>query len=271
MLTTTALKTLLHDNHLRLSKKLGQNYLIDPTATQRIVDAAHVSKTDYVVEVGAGLGALTEPLAQQAGVVLAVEVDRGICPLLVQQLKAQAHVTVECKDALTLNPRKLQDAVVVGAIPYSITSPLLVWLYENRRLIRRAILVLQQEVAQRIMAKPGTAAYGRLSVLLQYGWEVEKVGAIARSAFFPQPQVDSICLRLIPYKTPPVSVQDEALFFSVVKAAFSQRRKTLANCLRELPGSRQALSRLGWPTNVRGETLSLAQFASLATALAETV
>ena len=276
VLTPAELKTLLRANHLRLSKRLGQHYLIDPSAIRRIVDACTLSRQETVVEIGAGLGALTEPLAEAAGRVVAVEADHGICALLTERMRVRPQVTVDGRDILTLEDARLNDSVVVGAIPYHITSLILVWLTERRRLVRRAILVVQREVADRLTAAPGTKAYGRLSVLAQYGWLVRGLFTVPRSAFFPQPEVDSMCVQLLPQAHPPVPVEHEQLFFAVVKSAFSQRRKTLVNCLgstSEFGVTRQALGSLldglGHPPGVRGEQLSLTQFAALANALAE--
>ena len=273
VLTPADLKALLRAHGLRLSKRLGQHYLIEPSAIRRIVEACALSRQETAVEIGAGLGALTEPLAAVAGRVVAVEVDHGICPLLAERMRPWPQVTVECRDILTLEDTWLNNTVVVGAIPYHITSPIMVWLTERRRLVRRAILVIQSEVADRLTARPGTKAYGRLSVLAQYGWQVREFFTIPRSAFFPQPDVDSACVQLLPQAQPPVPVEQEALLFSVVKAAFSQRRKTLVNCLLsgEFGLTRQALESvvegLGHPPAIRGEAFSLAQFAELANAL----
>ncbi len=278
MLTVSELKLLLKIHHLHLSKRLGQHHLIDARVIERIVEACALSRDDTVMEIGAGLGALTEPLAQRAGRVIAVEVDRGICALLARRMAPCAHVRVECRDVLTLSSQEVQGVVVVGAIPYHISSPILVWLHERRRAVRKAVLVVQQEVALRLLAHPGTKAYGRLSLLAQYGWELRHLFAVGRSAFFPQPTVDSTCIELLPRRAASVQVDDEAVFFEVVKAAFSQRRKTLANCLRGLiltDGTGRsrvqvtqaevgdALEQMRLKRSVRGETLSLEQFAAL--------
>jgi 16S rRNA (adenine1518-N6/adenine1519-N6)-dimethyltransferase len=274
MLTASELKALLKLHNLRLTKRLGQHHLVDPRVVQRLMDQLRLSSSDTVVEIGAGLGALTEPLAQRAGRVIAVEVDQKICALLRERLAQRSNVTVVCGDILEFPWTVYEGSVVVGAIPYHVTSPIIVSLCENRRAIREAWLILQAEVAERLTAKPGTKAYGRLSVLGQYCWDIDKVMAIARSAFFPQPQVDSVCLRLEPRSQPPVTVTDEPLMFEVVKAAFAHRRKTLANCLSthepRLASRSQAealLRQINLPPGVRGEQLSLAQFAQLTNAL----
>lgn len=274
MLTASELKVFLRTHQVRLTKRLGQHHLVDPRLVQRLMDQLRLSPSDTVVEIGAGLGALTEPLAGRAGRVIAVDVDQKICALLRERLAQQSNVTVVCGDILEFPWNAYEGSVVVGAIPYHITSPIVVSLCDNRRAIREAWLILQAEVADRLMAKPSTKAYGRLSVLGQYGWQITPVMAIPRSAFFPQPEVDSTCLQLRPRPQAPAAVSDEPLFFEVVKAAFAHRRKTLANCLSahesKLVSRSQAealLRQMGLPPGVRGEQLSLEQFAQLADAL----
>ncbi len=270
MLTAAELKALLTAHHLRLTKRLGQNYLVDRGIIHRVIEACALSRSDSVIEIGAGLGALTEPLAERAGRVTALEVDRAICHLLSERLKPLANVTVRCEDALDFSWRAVSDAVVVGAIPYHITSPILVMLSEHRQAIRKAVLIVQEEVGDRLLAQPGTKAYGRLSVLGQYGWNITRRFRAPRHAFFPQPAVDSVVLELAGRKEPPVAVAQEPLFFEVVKAAFSQRRKTLLNCLLTLDGGLRRdtverwLQQAGLPPAIRGEALSLEQFARLA-------
>src|SRR3989338_6451785 len=171
MLTPTELKALLAAQGLRLSKRLGQHHLIDPRVIARIVEGCQLSPAETVVEIGAGLGALTEELAQRAGRVIAVEVDRRICELLRGRMRARPSAHVVCQDILDFAWEPASPAVVVGAIPYSVTSPILVSLCEQRHAMRRAVLVIQREVAQRLLARPATKAYGRLSLLVQYGWE----------------------------------------------------------------------------------------------------
>ena len=275
MLTAAALKALLREQRLRLSRRLGQHHLIDARAIERVAQACRLSSQETVIEIGAGLGALTELLAQRAGCVIAVEVDERFARLLAGRLSDSASVAVVCQDILTISWERVRGAMVVGAIPYHITSPILVSLSEAGAVIRRAILILQEEVAGRLLARPGTKAYGRLSVLAQYSWEIEPLFTVPRSAFFPQPTVDSRCIRLTPRLQAPVELADVAFFFRVVKAAFSQRRKTVVNCLAgsdwlEVPRARlEALVRgLGLSASIRGEALSLEQLAGLANALA---
>ncbi|PIQ84630.1 MAG: ribosomal RNA small subunit methyltransferase A [Candidatus Omnitrophica bacterium CG11_big_fil_rev_8_21_14_0_20_63_9] len=275
MLTASALKQVLRERELRLSKRLGQHHLVDARAIERILEVCQLSPSDTVVEIGAGLGALTEPLARQAARVVAVEIDRRVAEVLAERMRPLANVAVQHRDILEFDWAGVSDVVVMGAIPYHITSPIIVALTAHRQQIRRAVLVVQEEVADRLAAQPGTKAYGRLSVLAQYGWQVAKRGRISRSAFFPQPTVDSCCLELQPHPQPPIEVKDEARFFEVVKAAFAQRRKTLVNSLLEggaLGVQRatieSALRQLGLSGTVRGEMLSLAQLGPLSNLLA---
>ena len=276
MLTALQLKALLQAQGLRLTKRLGQHHLIDPRVIAKIVETCEPLDGATVVEIGPGLGALTERLAGRARRVVAVEVDRGIAALLGLRLRALAHVEVRCEDILQFSWEPFRHALVVGAIPYHITSPILASLFDARGSIDRAVLVIQEEVAQRLAARPGTKAYGRLSVLVQYGWEVALRLGVPRGAFFPPPAVESRCVELRSRPRPAVAVASEPVFFEVVKAAFSQRRKTLANALANLPEGRRLpraelqalLASAGLPGSVRGETLSLETFAALANALA---
>src|SRR3989338_8120101 len=196
MLTAAELKAFLAAQGLRLTKRLGQHHLIDPRVIQRILGVCGPLAGRTVVEIGPGLGALTEPLAERARRVIAVEVDRGVAAALAERLALARNVEVRCEDILRFSWESFRDAVVVGAIPYHIPSPILASLCEARGSIDRAVLVIQDEVAQRLAALPGTKAYGRLSVLVQYGWEVVLGLSVSRGAFFPPPGVASRCVEL---------------------------------------------------------------------------
>lgn len=275
MLSVSELKALLRAEGIRLTKRLGQHHLVEARAIQRIVEQAAFSAEETVVEIGPGLGALTEAAAQRAGRVIAVEIDRRIASLLTGRMRPFPNVTVVCQDILEYPWEATPEVAVLGAIPYHITSLILVALCQRRALIRRAILVVQEEVAQRLLARPGSKLYGRLSVLGQFCWRVSSLLPVPRSAFFPRPEVDSRCLSLTRPVAPPVQVADERLFFQVVKAAFAQRRKTLQNCLAADPAlglSRARLEgvfrHLGLAPAIRGEALGLEEFAALSRALA---
>lgn len=269
MLTASELKALLRSRGLRLTKRLGQHHLVDAAVVERIVEAARLSPADTVVEIGAGLGALTEPLARRAGRVVAVEADRGVASALAERMRPWGNVTVVCEDILRFSWAGVPGATVVGAIPYQLTSPILAALAESRWTLRTIVLVVQEEVAQRLAAAPGTKAYGRLTLLAQHGWDVTLLFAVPRRAFFPPPAVDSRCVQLVPRTLQAVRVADERLFFDLVKRAFAHRRKTLVNCLSGRGGMPRAeaealVAALGLPAAVRGEALSLEQFAALA-------
>jgi 16S rRNA (adenine1518-N6/adenine1519-N6)-dimethyltransferase len=283
MLTAAQVKALLAARHLRLRKRLGQHLLMDQRVIQQVVARCGLSPGDTVVEIGPGLGALTEPLARQAGRVLAVEVDARLAALLAERLRHARNVAVICQDILTFPWHRLSNVTVVGAIPYQLSSPILASLCEHRQAIAKAVLLVQEEVAQRLLSAPGTKAYGRLSVLVQWSWQVRSLLVVGRGAFFPSPEVDSRCVELLPREQPPVRPEEKVFFFALVKAAFAHRRKTLANCLNGLtvpqgkrgvtlhgvtrPEVEQALTRLGLAPSVRGEALSLEQFAALAQSL----
>jgi len=261
---------LLRAHGIRLTKRRGQHYLIDPHVTRKLVRLCGLTKTDTVVEIGPGLGALTDLLAAEAGRVIAVDIDRGVCEALNARMAGLPNVEVRCEDILAFRWEQHPGCTVVGALPYSITSPILARLCEHVNCIKDAWLAMQREVGQRLAAKPGTKAYGRLTVLVQYHFEVRPAAAIPRGAFFPEPAVESAWLNLRPRPEPAVSVRDPQLLFDVVQAAFSQRRKTLLNCLTQLTQPRldrnqaaAAIRQAGLPPGVRGEALSLEEFARL--------
>jgi 16S rRNA (adenine1518-N6/adenine1519-N6)-dimethyltransferase len=271
MLTVAQLKAELAARGLRLTKRLGQHHLVDEASIRRIIAECGSLGRDTVVEIGPGLGALTDVLAGEAARVIAVEVDRGIAAALAERMAGRSNVEVTCEDILQFPWASVPGAVVVGAIPYHITSPILIGLFEARAVFARAVLVMQDEVAQRLAAAPGSKAYGRLSVLAQFGWEVRLGPRVARTSFYPQPAVDSRCVALLPGARPSLNVANESLFFEVVKAGFSQRRKTLANALATLPqagalgrdGLARLLAQAGLPASVRAEALPLEAFARL--------
>ena len=258
----------------RLKKRLGQHVLTDPHTARRIVDAAGALAGRTVVEVGPGLGALTEHLAGRAQRLIGVELDAALHQRLAARFAGRNDVTLLRQDILAFDFAGLRDVVVVGAIPYQITSPLLRHLTAHHARISDAWLVIQREVAQRLAAGPGTKAYGRLSCAVQY-WAAPRLCFIVKpGAFTPPPQVDSALVHLAMRRTPAVRVQNEARFFEVIAAAFGHRRKTLLNCLLMAPALRdrreailQALAAAELQPTQRGETVSLAQFARLTDAL----
>ena len=273
MIPPAELKALLKAHGVRLTKRLGQHHLISPNVIERIVASCELSGDETVLEIGAGLGALTEPLAKRVRRLIALEVDPRIAKLLSHRVSSLKNVAVICQDVLDINWGRTKEITVIGAIPYAITSPILISISRGRRSIRKCVLVLQHEVARRLVAVPGTKAYGRLSILGQYCWDIKAMFSIARSAFFPQPDVDSACVRFLPHAVVPIQIDNERRFFELVKAAFAHRRKSLVNCLsgyapRRLnrPQVEMVLHELGLPFSIRGEMLSMGQFAELANA-----
>lgn len=271
-------RELLADHNLSLKKSLGQHFLVDERVLDRIIDAAELDGSTGVLEIGPGMGALTERLADRAGWVLAVEIDGRLIPILRKLFVDRPRVTVVHGDALQVDLKALMDRhlgsaerfSVVANLPYYATSPILMRLLEERLPLDRIVVMIQKEVAERIMAEPGTKEYGSLSVAVRYFAEVFRVCGVPRNCFVPRPQVDSAVIGLRIRREPLVSVRNEPLFFRMVRAAFSQRRKTLANALSSslFGGKRKAelenlLKEIGIDPNRRGETLTLEEFAQV--------
>lgn len=252
--------------------------MVDERVLDRIIDAAELDGSTGVLEIGPGMGALTERLADRAGWVLAVEIDGRLIPILRKLFVDRPRVTVVHGDALQVDLKALMDRhlgsaerfSVVANLPYYATSPILMRLLEERLPLDRIVVMIQKEVAERIMAEPGTKEYGSLSVAVRYFAEVFRVCGVPRNCFVPRPQVDSAVIGLRIRREPLVSVRNEPLFFRMVRAAFSQRRKTLANALSSslFGGKRKAelenlLKEIGIDPNRRGETLTLEEFAQV--------
>ncbi|MDU2063843.1 MAG: 16S rRNA (adenine(1518)-N(6)/adenine(1519)-N(6))-dimethyltransferase RsmA [Sporomusaceae bacterium] len=259
--------------HLSMSKKLGQNFLIDPSVVQSIVDAAEIEATDHVLEVGPGIGTLTQGLAETEAQVVAVELDKKLLPVLAKTLDAYDNVKIVPGDILKIDiPREMATAPykVVANLPYYITTPIIMKLLEERLPISLVVTMIQREVALRMVAKPGGKDYGALSVAVQYYTEPEIVFDVSPKSFIPAPAVTSSVIRCRVRTAPPVAVADEKLFFRVVKAAFAQRRKTLGNSLKSGSFSadevKEMLHRAAIDGSRRGETLSLQEFGDLANA-----
>ncbi len=269
---------------MRPKKQLGQNFLADPSIPRMIVNRAGISSEEIVLEIGAGLGALTVPAAKAAKRVYAVETDRGLIDLLQTELllyKAD-NVTVLTRDILKFDLADFvrqegidQPLVVIGNLPYHISSQIVVRLIEGRRWIDRAAMMFQKELARRFMAKPGGRDYGRLSVMLAYCAEVRSLAEVRADLFFPKPKIDSEVIEVRFRKTIEHPASDEAFLFQVVKAAFGQRRKTLRNALAgsELhiapEAAGLALDAAGIDAARRAETLSVREFVALSHALGE--
>ena len=277
----SVLKALLSRHGLHLSKRFGQNFLVDRSHLERVVNAAQVSDTDCVFEIGPGAGTLTLELAARAGRVVAVELDRSLPPVLAEVLAPFPNTALVMGDALRLDlPAFLAENLgeppykVVANIPYNITSPILVRLLENKTLFVSITLMVQKEVAERLVAAPDTPDYGSLSVFVQYHAVASIAGIVPRGAFFPPPRVDSAVVHLVPHTVCPVDVPSDAAFLRVSRAAFGQRRKTLLNALvGASPGGFDkaavlaALEATGIDGGRRGETLNLSEIAALCRSL----
>ena len=259
-------------------KKFGQNFLIDQHVLEKIIRAAGVQKEDMVLEIGPGIGTMTQYLAESAGKVVAVEIDKNLIPILQETLSGYNNVTVVNEDILKLDIKALAEEYnqgrpikVVANLPYYITTPIIMGLFESGVPIDNITVMVQKEVADRMQAGPGTKDYGALSLAVQYYASPYIAANVPPNCFIPRPNVGSAVIRLTRHEKPPVEVKDPALMFDLIRASFNQRRKTLQNGLnnaqnlnftKEQIGT--AIARMGLPATVRGEALTLEQFAGLA-------
>ncbi|MEE0116740.1 MAG: 16S rRNA (adenine(1518)-N(6)/adenine(1519)-N(6))-dimethyltransferase RsmA [Lachnospiraceae bacterium] len=267
----------LQKYHFNFQKKFGQNFLIDTHVLEKIIAAADVTKDDFVLEIGPGIGTMTQYLCEHARAVAAVEIDKNLIPILGDTLGAYDNVEIINQDILKVDIRKLADEKnggrpikVVANLPYYITTPIIMGLFESHVPIDSITVMVQKEVADRVQVGPGTKDYGALSLAVQYYAAPEIVAIVPPNCFMPRPKVGSAVIRLTRHKEPPVQVEDEKLMFRIIRASFNQRRKTLANGLKnsgELTLSKEvieeSITELGVPVTIRGEALSLAQFAEL--------
>ena len=269
-------KEVLAKYNMSAKKKFGQNFLIDSHVLEGIVEAAGVTKDDLVLEIGPGIGSLTQYLAEAAGKVIAVEIDKTLLPVLADTLSEYDNVTVINEDILKANLDEVvtenggRPIKVVANLPYYITTPIIMKLFESRARIESITVMVQKEVADRMAAGPGGKDYGSLSLAVGYYARAVTVMDVPPSSFIPQPNVGSAVVNLSRYAEPRVSVQDEKRLFEIVRTAFNQRRKTLSNSLSNNPAlrvSRQevvdALVKMGVDEKARGEILTLEQFAEL--------
>lgn len=268
---------ILNKHKFVIQKKYGQNFLIDNNILEKIIQAAEITKDDFVLEIGPGIGTLTQYLCEHAKNVLAVEIDKKLIPILEETLVDYNNVEVINDDILKVDLNKLikdknqgNKIKVVANLPYYITTPIIMGLLESKIPIDNITVMVQKEVAQRIQSGPGTKAYGSLSVVCQYYGQVYIAMNVPPSCFIPRPKVGSAVLCLEPHAKPPVQVKDEELFFQIIRSTFNQRRKTLANSLNngkfiDLSKGEiiEAIATLGKTSNIRGETLTLEEFASL--------
>jgi|Deesub1362A_J573_1020465.scaffolds.fasta_scaffold00013_28 16S rRNA (adenine1518-N6/adenine1519-N6)-dimethyltransferase len=247
-----------------MGRRLSQNFLYDPSILRRIIQIAGLSQGDTVVEIGSGPGRLTKMLAERAGHVIAIELDRRFCEALKEDTQDYENIEVVCGDALRYPYETAGQFSVVANIPYHITTPLIFKLFEYRGSIKSMTLTVQKEVAERIVAGPGTKDYGVLSITVQYYGKPELKFYIPRGAFRPVPRVDSACIHIDVYKKPVIDVKDEKLFFRLIRTAFSHRRKTMLNALKTIsPGMKAVLNATGIEPSRRPETVSIEEFAKL--------
>lgn len=268
----------LQKYNFSFQKKFGQNFLIDTHVLDKIIQSANITKDDMVLEIGPGIGTMTQYLAQAAGKVIAVEIDKNLIPILEDTLSGYDNVRVINEDVLKLDLKKLADeenngkpVKVVANLPYYITTPIIIGLFENEVPVESITVMVQKEVADRMQTGPGNKDYGALSLAVQYYADPYIVANVPPNCFMPRPKVGSAVIRLTRHQNPPVQAKDEKLMFRIIRASFNQRRKTLANGLKnsqELQFTKeqveQAITECGLPLNIRGEALTLEQFAALA-------
>ena len=267
----------LQKYNFAFQKRFGQNFLIDTHVLEKIIEASKITKDDFVLEIGPGIGTMTQYLAENAGHVVAVEIDRNLIPILKETLADYDNVTVINEDILRVDIKALAEEYnggkpikVVANLPYYITTPIIMGLFESGVPIDNITVMVQKEVADRMKEGPGSKDYGALSLAVQYYAEPEIVANVPPNCFIPRPNVGSAVIRLTRHKEMPVEVKDPALMFKIIRASFNQRRKTLQNGLGnapELPYTKEqiaaAIAEMGLTPTIRGEALSLAQFAQL--------
>ena len=273
----------LQKYHFNFQKKFGQNFLIDTNVLDKIIASAKITKEDCVLEIGPGIGTMTQYLAENAGEVVAVEIDKALIPILEDTLSAYDNVTIINEDILKVDINQIaqernggKPIKVVANLPYYITTPIIMGLFESHVPLKSITIMVQKEVADRMQVGPGTKDYGALSLAVQYYAKPEIVANVPPNCFIPRPNVGSAVIRLTRYEEPPVQVKDEKLMFALIRASFNQRRKTLVNGLGNAAGLQvtkeqvlNALEQMKLPATVRGETFTLEQFAMLSDLLGE--
>lgn len=274
---------ILQKYRFNFQKKFGQNFLIDTHVLDKIIRAADITKDDFVLEIGPGIGTMTQYLACAAREVTAVEIDKALIPILEDTLSDYDNVTVINEDILKVDIAALAEEKnggkpikVVANLPYYITTPIIMGLFENHVPLESITVMVQKEVADRMQVGPGTKDYGALSLAVQYYAEPYIVANVPPNCFMPRPTVGSAVIRLTRHAQPPVHVRDEKLMFRIIRASFNQRRKTLANGLKNSPELdlpkeviSEAIDRLGRGASIRGEALTLEEFAELANHISE--
>ena len=276
--TPSATKEIINKYSFAFQKKFGQNFLIDSNVLESIIRGAEITKDDFVLEIGPGIGTMTQYLCEAARQVVAVEIDKMLIPILEDTLSEYDNVEVINQDVLKVDIKSLAEEKnngkpikVVANLPYYITTPIIMGLFESGVPIDSITIMVQKEVADRMQTGPGSKDYGALSLAVQYYATAKVILNVSATCFMPRPNVDSAVIKLTRHKEPTVNVADEKLMFKIIRASFNQRRKTLVNGLKnsqELDFSKEeiekAMAETGIPVNVRGEALTLAEFADLA-------
>ncbi|MCY6959205.1 16S rRNA (adenine(1518)-N(6)/adenine(1519)-N(6))-dimethyltransferase RsmA [Clostridium brassicae] len=273
-------KDLVKKYNFKFTKSLGQNFLIDDTVLDDIVESAEVSKEDFVIEIGPGVGTLTKELLMKAKKVCAVELDSELIPILKNELASFENFQIIHKDALKVDFNEIigdeKSVKVVANLPYYVTTPIIVRILNENYKFKSLTIMIQKEVAERIDAEPNCKEYGSLSVLVQYYCDTKIIRTVSPSSFIPQPKVDSIVIRLDKLNKPRVDVKDKELFFKIVRQSFNMRRKTLRNVVKSLnllvdSNMEKAFNNSNIDLKRRGETLSLQEFANLSNSIYEII
>lgn len=281
--TPSATKEIINKYSFAFQKKFGQNFLIDSNVLESIIRGAEITKDDFVLEIGPGIGTMTQYLCESARQVVAVEIDKMLIPILEDTLSEYDNVEVINQDVLKVDIKSLAEEKnngkpikVVANLPYYITTPIIMGLFESGVPIDSITIMVQKEVADRMQTGPGSKDYGALSLAVQYYATAKVILNVSATCFMPRPNVDSAVIKLTRHKEPTVNVADEKLMFKIIRASFNQRRKTLVNGLKnspELSFSKEqivkAIEEIGKPETIRGEALTLEEFAELANAFTE--
>lgn len=281
--TPSATKEIINKYSFAFQKKFGQNFLIDSNVLESIIRGAEITKDDFVLEIGPGIGTMTQYLCEAARQVVAVEIDKMLIPILEDTLSEYDNVEVINQDVLKVDIKSLAEEKnngkpikVVANLPYYITTPIIMGLFESGVPIDSITIMVQKEVADRMQTGPGSKDYGALSLAVQYYATAKVILNVSATCFMPRPNVDSAVIKLTRHKEPTVNVADEKLMFKIIRAYFNQRRKTLVNGLKnspELSFSKEqivkAIEKIGKPETIRGEALTLEEFAELANAFTE--
>lgn len=281
--TPSATKEIINKYSFAFQKKFGQNFLIDSNVLESIIRGAEITKDDFVLEIGPGIGTMTQYLCEAARQVVAVEIDKMLIPILEYTLSEYDNVEVINQDVLKVDIKSLAEEKnngkpikVVANLPYYITTPIIMGLFESGVPIDSITIMVQKEVADRMQTGPGSKDYGALSLAVQFYATAKVILNVSATCFMPRPNVDSAVIKLTRHKEPTVNVADEKLMFKIIRASFNQRRKTLVNGLKnspELSFSKEqivkAIEKIGKPETIRGEALTLEEFAELANAFTE--